>query len=170
MSGFLIGFFTVVLVLASLFMIFVVLLQRGSEGGSGAAFGGGAAESAFGGETNKVLTRATVITAIIFFVVGLGLYLGQIAAHKKPHSSVKLDALVEKAQSKADAQSKASEVEKPLKPGEETEKAMKILAAETKSGATAPIEVQPEAKTNAASKESSPAQSKAATTTATTLR
>ena len=137
MSGFLIGFFTVVLVLASLFMIFVVLLQRGSDGGAGSAFGGGAAESAFGGETNRVLTCATVTTAILFFIVGLGLYLGQIAAHRQV-----LESLAAKAQEKIDqdAAVKAKAAEQP-KPGETTQRAMKILAAETKKGSTVkPVE------------------------------
>jgi preprotein translocase subunit SecG len=140
MSGFLLGFFTVVLVLASLFMIFVVLLQRGSDGGAGSAFGGGMAESAFGGETSKVLSRATVTTAIIFFVVGLGLYLGQIAAHKKEvQNKIALEAIVAKAQQNVDAQAAAKTKEEAAanpKPGEATAQAMKVLAAETKQGAS----------------------------------
>ncbi|MEC7274128.1 MAG: hypothetical protein VXU48_02675 [Verrucomicrobiota bacterium] len=41
----------------------------------GAALGGGAAESAFGAETNNILTKATVYGIIAFFLVALGLYL-----------------------------------------------------------------------------------------------
>ena len=137
MSGFLLGFFTTVLVLASLFMIFVVLLQRGSDGGAGSAFGGGAAESAFGGETSKVLTKATVITAIIFFAVGLGLYLGQISAHKiATKDKLSLEKIVAAADAKAQAKAKADNPTTP-KPGEMTQEAMQVLAAETKSGSDA---------------------------------
>ena len=41
----------------------------------GAALGGGAAESAFGSETNNVLTKGTIYGIIAFFIVALGLYL-----------------------------------------------------------------------------------------------
>jgi|GEM_PF-2348444 preprotein translocase subunit SecG len=135
MSGFLVGFFTVVLVLSSLFLIFIVLLQRGSDGGAGSAFGGGAAESAFGGETNRVLTRATVTTAILFFVVGLGLYLGQIGSHKTSRDKISLESIAAKAQAKVDQDTvdKAQAKEEP-KPGETARQAMKILAAETRQG------------------------------------
>lgn len=133
MTGFLLGFFTVVMVLSSLFLIFLVLLQRGSEGGGGSAFGGGAAESAFGGETSRVLTRTTVTTAVIFFVVGLGLYLGQIAAHKKPHSTMEMDKIVLQADAQAQEKANAGKPEATPKPGEETARAMKVLDAETKT-------------------------------------
>lgn len=136
MSGFLIGFFTTVLVLASLFIVFVVLLQRGSEGGAGSAFGGGAAESAFGGETSKVLTRATVITAIVFFVVGLGLYLGQIAAHKQNKSSVALAKVVAQAQAKVDEDAAVqAKVKTAPAPGEATKEAIEVLEGEAKESA-----------------------------------
>ena len=41
----------------------------------GAALGGGAAESAFGSDTNNILTKGTVYGIILFFLVALGLYL-----------------------------------------------------------------------------------------------
>lgn len=51
-------------------------MQRTSQnGGMGAALGGGAAESAFGSDTNNILTKATIYGTIAFFVVSLGLYL-----------------------------------------------------------------------------------------------
>lgn len=76
---FLNGFLTVVLVLLSLFMIFLVLMQRGSaNGGLGAAMGGGMAESALGAETTSVLSKWTRNTAIVFFVLTFGLYLSKL--------------------------------------------------------------------------------------------
>lgn len=76
MSTLLISFLTFVLLLISAFVILIVLMQRTSQsGGMGAALGGGAAESAFGSETNNVLTKATIYGIIAFFLVALGLYL-----------------------------------------------------------------------------------------------
>lgn len=80
MLSFILTFFLVVLVLVALFMVLLVLMQRGSsQGGLGTAFGGGAAESAFGAETSNILTKATIGAAILFFVLSLGLYLGYVA-------------------------------------------------------------------------------------------
>lgn len=76
---FLNAFLTVVLVLVSLFMILLVLMQRGSaNGGLGAAMGGGMAESALGAETTSVLSKWTRNTAIVFFVLAFGLYLSKL--------------------------------------------------------------------------------------------
>jgi len=75
----LIGIFTVVLLFTSLFLIFVVLMQKAkADGGMGAALGGGATEAAFGADGSNVLTRATIKAAIVFFVLCFGLYLAQI--------------------------------------------------------------------------------------------
>ena len=71
-----ISILTLVLILISFFVIMIVLMQRTSQsGGMGAALGGGAAESAFGSETNNILTKGTIYGIIAFFVVALGLYL-----------------------------------------------------------------------------------------------
>ena len=76
---FLNGFLTVVLVILSIFMILLVLMQRGSaNGGLGAAMGGGMAESALGAETTSVLSKWTRNTAIVFFVLTFGLYLSKL--------------------------------------------------------------------------------------------
>ena len=73
---------TIVLALLSLFLILVVLLQKGSAGGGlGAAMGGGMAEAALGAETTNVLTKVTRNTAIIFFVMVFGLGLTRIHLH-----------------------------------------------------------------------------------------
>ncbi|EDY81383.1 preprotein translocase, SecG subunit, putative [Verrucomicrobiia bacterium DG1235] len=74
---------TVVLVLVSVFMILLVLMQRGSaNGGLGAAMGGGMAESALGAETTSVLSKWTRNTAIVFFVLTFGLYLSKLNQHE----------------------------------------------------------------------------------------
>jgi preprotein translocase subunit SecG len=67
---------TFVLILISLFLVLVVLMQRANtQGGLGTAFGGGVAESAFGTETGNILTKATIVSSVAFFVLSLSLYL-----------------------------------------------------------------------------------------------
>ena len=67
-------FFTIVHVVLSVFMIFVILLQPGKDAGMGAALGGGAATSAFGGRgAATFLTKLTAFCAMAFFVTSLGL-------------------------------------------------------------------------------------------------
>lgn len=67
-------FFTVVHVILSIFMIFVILLQPGKDAGMGAALGGGAATSAFGGRgAATFLTKLTAFCAASFFLTSLGL-------------------------------------------------------------------------------------------------
>lgn len=83
----LIGIFTFILILVSIFMVLVVLAQKSkNDGGMGAALGGGAAEATFGAETGNVLTKATINAAIAFFVLSFLLYLGHIyvRAHSGP--------------------------------------------------------------------------------------
>ena len=73
---------TIVLALLSVFLILIVLLQKGSaNGGMGAAMGGGMAEAALGAETTSVLTKLTRNTAIVFFVMVFGLGLARIWLH-----------------------------------------------------------------------------------------
>lgn len=75
----LIGVLTFILVLTSLFLVLIVLMQRAkTDGGMGAAMAGGATESAFGAETNNVLSGATIKGAIVFFVLSFVLYLANI--------------------------------------------------------------------------------------------
>jgi len=75
----LIGVLTFILVITSLFLVLIVLMQRAkTDGGVGAAMAGGATESAFGAETNNVLSGATIKGAIVFFVLSFVLYLANI--------------------------------------------------------------------------------------------
>jgi preprotein translocase subunit SecG len=79
----LIGIFTFVLILISVFLVLVVLAQKAkTDGGMGATLGGGATEAAFGADTGNVLTKATINAAIAFFVLTFGLYLGHIYVSK----------------------------------------------------------------------------------------
>lgn len=84
----LIGIFTFVLILTSVFLVLVVLAQKAkTDGGMGASLGGGATEAAFGADTGNVLTKATINAAIVFFVLTFGLYLGHIYMTKHAKSS-----------------------------------------------------------------------------------
>jgi preprotein translocase subunit SecG len=59
----LIGILTVVHVLVAFFVIVLVLMQKSSEQGVGAAFGGGVTETVFGAGTTTALVRMTIYCA-----------------------------------------------------------------------------------------------------------
>jgi preprotein translocase subunit SecG len=59
----LIGLITIVHVLVALFVIVLVLMQKSSEQGVGAAFGGGVTETVFGAGTTTALVRMTIYCA-----------------------------------------------------------------------------------------------------------
>ncbi|MFT4902114.1 MAG: preprotein translocase subunit SecG [Lentimonas sp.] len=71
-----ISLLTLILLLLSAFIVLIILMQRTSQsGGMGASLGGGAAESAFGSDTNSILTKGTIYGIFAFFIVSMGLYL-----------------------------------------------------------------------------------------------
>lgn len=79
MISFLIGFFSVILILVSIFITLIVLMQRPSaNAGMGSSLGAGIAESAFGGESSNVLTRYTIYAIVGFFILSFGLYLASM--------------------------------------------------------------------------------------------
>ena len=57
------------LVLTSLFLIFLVLIQRGRGGGLAGAFGGAGGQSAFGTKAGDVFTKITVGVAAFWIVL-----------------------------------------------------------------------------------------------------
>ncbi len=67
--NYLIGILNVVIVLLSLFLIGVILIQRGKGGGLAGAFGGVGGSSAFGTKAGDVFTRITVGIAIGWIVL-----------------------------------------------------------------------------------------------------
>jgi preprotein translocase subunit SecG len=71
MAPFLIGLLNVLLVLSSLFLICLVLIQRGKGGGLAGAFGGPGGSSAFGTKAGDVFTRITIITAGIWIALAM---------------------------------------------------------------------------------------------------
>lgn len=57
------------LVLSSLFLIFLVLIQRGRGGGLAGAFGGAGGQSAFGTKAGDVFTKITIGVAAFWIVL-----------------------------------------------------------------------------------------------------
>ncbi len=55
-------------IICSILLIGIILIQRSKSQGAGMAFGAGMGESLFGAQAGNVLTRITVILAIIFLV------------------------------------------------------------------------------------------------------
>ena len=108
MGTLLISLLTLVLLLISAFVVLIVLMQRTSQsGGMGAALGGGAAESAFGSDTNNVLTKATVYGIIAFFLVALGLYLLYQAQAAERMQEIDMNSLISEQEKSVDADTSA---------------------------------------------------------------
>jgi preprotein translocase subunit SecG len=60
---------TVLLIVTSLFMILLVLIQRGKGGGLAGAFGGAGGSSAFGSRAGDTFTRVTIVVAAIWILL-----------------------------------------------------------------------------------------------------
>jgi preprotein translocase subunit SecG len=112
MSTLLISLLTLVLLLISAFVILIVLMQKTSQsGGMGAALGGGAAESAFGSDTNNILTKGTVYGIIAFFLVALGLYLLYQAQSTSAAPEVDMNSLISSQEEQTAAETNIEAVE-----------------------------------------------------------
>lgn len=59
---------TIVEVVCALLLVLLVLLQRSKDEGLGMAFGNAMGESLFGAQATTILTKATVILAVVFLV------------------------------------------------------------------------------------------------------
>lgn len=73
-------FLGILLFLSSLFMMLLILVQRGKGGGLTGALGGMGGQSAFGSKAGDVFTRITIVTAIIWIT----LCMITIAAYNPP--------------------------------------------------------------------------------------
>jgi len=67
----LIGILMAIHVIVAVFLIVLVLMQKSSEQGVGAAFGGGMTETVFGGGTTTALVRMTIWCACILLATTL---------------------------------------------------------------------------------------------------
>ncbi len=63
----------VLIVVCSVFLICLVLIQRGKGGGLAGAFGGMGGSSAFGTKAGDVFTWTTVVTACVWFLIAMRL-------------------------------------------------------------------------------------------------
>ena len=130
MSTLFISLLTLVLILVSVFVVLIILMQRTSQsGGMGASLGGSAAESAFGADTNNVLTRGTIYGIVLFFLVAMAVYLMyQAQAADSPEqlavpglSDLQLDKVAaEDAVDPAVSEPDTKQPEEPLKTAEST--------------------------------------------------
>jgi len=59
---------SIIHVLISLLLLFIVMMQRPKQEGLGAAFGGDMTAQMFGAQTTNVLKKGTVFLAVIFFL------------------------------------------------------------------------------------------------------
>jgi preprotein translocase subunit SecG len=85
--GFLIGLFTVILVLDCGLLTLLVLIQLPKkDAGAGLAFGGGATDALFGAGSGNVLTKITKYAATGFFVLALLLSVMQRNYHTRTTS------------------------------------------------------------------------------------
>ena len=71
-------------ILVSLFLICLVLIQRGKGGGLAGAFGGVGGSSAFGTKAGDTFTRITVITAAVWILL---LMLLVVITNRRPTSA-----------------------------------------------------------------------------------
>jgi preprotein translocase subunit SecG len=53
----------------SLWLIFLILIQRGKGGGLTAAFGGGGGDSAFGAKAGDAFTKITIVSSLIWITL-----------------------------------------------------------------------------------------------------
>ncbi|MCA9034323.1 MAG: preprotein translocase subunit SecG [Planctomycetaceae bacterium] len=82
--SFLVGILSVLLVVISLFMILLVLIQRGRGGGLAGAFGSGGGQSAFGTRAGDTFTQVTIVVAVVWVLIAacLGMSMRSVAAAK----------------------------------------------------------------------------------------
>jgi preprotein translocase subunit SecG len=71
--GLLINILSAMTLLCSIFLVGLVLIQRGKGGGLAGAFGGMGGSSAFGAKAGDVFTKVTIRTAVVWFVLNMSL-------------------------------------------------------------------------------------------------
>src|ERR1051325_1998791 len=91
MSGFIIGFLTVLLILNCLVLILLILVQlpKKDAGMGGTAFGGAATDALFGAGTGNALTKLTKYATGIFFILTLSLWIIHLKSARTTESDFK---------------------------------------------------------------------------------
>jgi preprotein translocase subunit SecG len=77
----------IIIMLLGLFLMLLVLIQRGKGGGLSGAFGGAGGSSAFGSRAGDQFTRITLITAAIWIL--LIMFMVKIMPRKAPETPTK---------------------------------------------------------------------------------
>src|SRR5437899_10268555 len=65
----LVGIFNLILFVLGLFLILLILIQRGKGGGLAGAFGGAGGSSAFGSRAGDTFTRITITVAAVWVLL-----------------------------------------------------------------------------------------------------
>ncbi len=78
-------FFMILLFLSGLFLILLVLVQRGKGGGLAGAFGGMGGQSAFGAKAGDLFTKITIGVAFVWII----LCIAGVGCLKEPGSRMK---------------------------------------------------------------------------------
>lgn len=71
MTYFFLAILAILLFLSSVFMILLILVQRGRGGGITGALGGAGGQSAFGSKAGDVFTRITIGTAVVWIFLSM---------------------------------------------------------------------------------------------------
>lgn len=97
-------------VFVSVFLIIIVLLQRGKGASLGSTFGGGSSHTLFGSSAGNFLTKMTTGAAIIFMLTSLGM---SIISSNKMVKTITPPAKVLKDEPKKDATATTPATETP---------------------------------------------------------
>ena len=82
-------------IILALFLILLVLIQKGRGGGLSSAFSGGGGNTAFGSKTGDVLTWTTSVVFGVFMILAVALNLIANAKQKKLNDANALTAPIE---------------------------------------------------------------------------
>ncbi len=124
----LLGLLNTVIVVLCLFLIGVILIQRGKGGGLAGAFGGAGGSSAFGTKAGDVFTRITAVTALIWIALSMMLVFltnqhhGSAFDSGEPSSAVKASAKTPAKSGTGSSASKNAETTKAPAPSSSTSK------------------------------------------------
>jgi preprotein translocase subunit SecG len=139
-------------VIASLVLVFVILLQSGRGGGLSEAFGFSATSTFFGASAQTFLQRATSICAIVFLCTSLGLAL------LSSHQSKSLMDMNRIRSAFPAAQKETMPAQEPAVPAAKTETALQEQAAPAVKTETAPPQQAAPVTTEATGKEAPKAE------------
>ena len=141
-------FLMIALMFVGLFLILLILVQKGRGGGLAGAFGGAGGQSAFGTKAGDVFTKITIVTATLWIVLAALTVVVMANAHEDPTGQFKDEIKVEGDLGEQDAGSiEVGEDEFPTleATGDATEAETETPADTTKEATEKPAEATPEA-------------------------